>query len=74
MPRLDKMGLQVLGETGHHFGQYMGCARQPRPYPEAVVMVVTKYLEIALPALVLTKVVNITMWSAFNKETGAWWG
>lgn len=32
----------------------MGCARQPGPYPEAVVMVVTEYLKIALPGLVLT--------------------
>lgn len=55
MPRLDEMGCQVLGDTGHHFGQYMGCARQPGPYPETVVMVVTEYLEIALPALVLTR-------------------
>lgn len=55
MPRLDQMGLQVLGDTRHHLGQYMGCARQPGPYPEAVVMVVTEYLKTALPALVLTR-------------------
>ena len=51
MPRLDQMGLQVLGDTGHHFGQNMGCARQPGTYPEDVVMVVTKYINIPLRGL-----------------------